>query len=74
LFIPNNQTIVVGEKRVGLFKKEHRVEVTNSNPYLMTTNLGSYTITDKKKWWQHPLINFGIGLVGGYVIGVSSHK
>lgn len=65
LFIPNEQSIVVGEKKIGVFKKEFRVEITNSNPLIKTTNIGSYTFKEKKKWYERPLVHLGAGIIIG---------
>ena len=62
LLIPNIQTIVVGTKKTGFFKSEQRVEVTNTNPFLKTTNLGAYTIKQSVK-------RVGIGFYVGYGVG-----
>jgi len=67
ILIPNKQTIAVGYKRINLFKKEQRVEIINSNPYLQISNIGGYVIDDKKKWYQRPFVTF----LGGVVVGSS---
>lgn len=70
IFIPNKQTIIVGNKKTGFLKlgREMRVEVVSSNPLIKTINLSAYTI--KKKWYDNPLVPFSIGLLGG--LGVNS--
>lgn len=68
LKIPNTQSILVGEKKLGWFKTEKRVEVTNSNPLIQTTNLGSFAINEKKKWYQTAAFKFGVGVVAGLTV------
>lgn len=65
VLIPNKQTIVVGTKRINLFKKEERAEVINSNSLIAISNIGAYTVVNKKKWYQKPVPM----LLGGIVIG-----
>jgi len=65
VLIPNKQTIVVGTKRINLFKKEERAEVVNSNSLISVSNVGAYTVVNKKKWYQRPVPM----LLGGIVIG-----
>lgn len=57
--IPNTLSFVIGEKKTGIFKKELRIEVVNSNPYIKTTGLDSYIYTQKQK-------RFGISVYAGY--------
>ena len=63
--IPNKQTVVLGEKKTGFMKKEYRVEITNSNPLIMTSNVGGYTVNPKKEWYQRPVVTFLIGTAVG---------
>lgn len=70
LFAPNNQTIVVGEKKIGFFKRQYTVDVTNSNPHIQVTNLGAYTTTFKPKWYERPSVWFATGILGGFIGGV----
>ena len=64
--IPNKQTIVVGEKKTGFLKREQQINIMNSNPYVIVTNAGAYTINTKKKWYQTALFQIGVGLAIGY--------
>lgn len=67
LMIPNTQSIIVGEKKLGFLKgKEHRVEIVNSNPLIMTSNVGSYVVEEKKKWYETRAFSFLIGFGFGY--------
>lgn len=67
----DDQSIVLGTKRKGLFKKEYTVDVIHSNPYFHTTNIGAYTVSPEnkwyEKWWAHMLAGAVIG-------GVVDHK
>jgi hypothetical protein len=76
LNFPNEQRIVVGEKKTGFlgFRKQMSVEVNNTNPYIKTTNMSAFTYEPKKKWWEHPIINFGVGFGAGFVGGRLSNK
>lgn len=65
ILIPNKQEIVVGRKKINIFKYEDRVEIRNSNPHIQVTNVGNYIISNKKKWYERPAIT----LVGGLLIG-----
>lgn len=65
--INSDLTIVTGEKKNGLFKRnEQVVSVVSSNPHLRVTNLTNYNIKPKvpfyDKWW------FKAALFGGGVI------
>lgn len=65
ILIPNKQTIVVGTKRINLFKKEERAEIVNSNGLIQVDKIGAYTVVNKKKWFQRPVPM----LIGGIIIG-----
>lgn len=68
LFIPNEQKLVFGTKRVGLFKTEHTVDVNNSNELMKVSNIKNYTFVPEKrwyeKWWVHSLLGVGVGSAG----------
>ncbi len=70
IIIPNKQNIVVGRKKIHLFKYEYRVEITNTNPHIITTNVGGYVINVKKKWYQRPLPMF----LGGAIAGAAAYS
>jgi hypothetical protein len=59
LSIPNTQSIVVGNRKQGFLRTEYRIEVQNSNPYIKTTDIDSYTIKERNK-------RLGLGLYIGY--------
>ena len=64
--IPNKQSVVIGEKKTGLLKREQQINIINSNPHITVTNAGAYTINTKKKWYQTALFQIGAGLAIGY--------
>lgn len=59
LSIPNTQSIVVGNRKQGFLRTEYRIEVQNSNPYIKTTDIDSYTLKERNK-------RLGLGLYIGY--------
>lgn len=68
LTIFNQQSIVIGERKLGFFRgRERRVEVVNSNPLMQTTNIGNYVISGKKKWYE----TRGFAFVSGFIVGAS---
>ena len=67
--IPNEQTIVVGEKKNGIFKRnEYIVAVKNSNPHIETDTLETYTFKKDRKFFERPEVGIGIGLVTGVIL------
>lgn len=68
LLIPNEMKFVVGEKRTGLFKRESRIEVVNSNPLIQTVGVTAYTVEEKAKWGQKLLI-----FMSGVLVGVITY-
>jgi len=76
LIIPNKQSIVLGTKKVGAFKgnegflknKEQRVEIVNSNPLIKTSNIESFVISDKKKFYEKAWFHLLVGGTAGFVI------
>ena len=67
LSIPNKQTIVFGEKKIGLFKRELRAEIHNSNPLVRTSHIGAYTYKPKKRFYQRPVLMLGLGVATGLI-------
>ena len=68
LTIPNKQSIVIGEKKLGFLKgTEMRAEIVNSNPLIKTSNIESYVINKKKK-------RLGIGTSVGYGLSFGENK
>tara|TARA_B100001179_G_C18544250_1_gene383052 strand:- start:242 stop:922 length:681 start_codon:yes stop_codon:yes gene_type:complete len=60
--IPNTLSFAIGKKRTGFFKSEYRIEAINSNPYVKTTGLDSYTL-------EVPNKRLGLSLYAGYGLG-----
>ena len=69
LKIPNESKIVIGEKREGILKLKTKlvVDVNNSNPYIVTSNISGYVYEPKKKWYEKMWANFAIGVGAGYI-------
>ncbi len=64
--IPNTRSVVVGTKRNGFLKRnDHIVTIQNSNPFMSTKKITSYTIKEKKKWYETTSFKVGVGFVGG---------
>lgn len=57
----NNQTLVTGIKKTGLFSTDFTSELINSNPIFFTDDMKNIDFTESKK-------RFGISVFGGYVI------
>lgn len=66
LFIPNEQKLVFGTKKVGLFKTQHFVDVNNSNELMVVSNIKNYTFVPKKQWYEKPIITGAIGFGLGF--------
>lgn len=65
----NEMSMVIGTKKAGFFRRvEHRIEVKNSNPYVITTNISSFTIKEVPKWYQRKAFTFCVGLASGITI------
>jgi hypothetical protein len=63
---PNKIDLVVGYKKEKWWKKKERVAtITNSNPYMNVKGISSFTLEHKKKWYNQPLFQFGIGALAG---------
>ncbi|MAX50553.1 MAG: hypothetical protein CMH22_01060 [Methylophaga sp.] len=60
--IPNSLSFAIGKKRTGFFRSEYRIEAVNSNPYVQTTGLDSYTL-------KVPTKRLGLSLYAGYGVG-----
>lgn len=73
LSIPNNLSIVVGDKKVkgwtGITKgKEYTIDVLSSNPYVNTVNIQNYKIVEEKKWYETKSFLIGVGFIGAAII------
>lgn len=62
LKVPNTLSFAIGEKKTGFFETETKVNAVNSNPYVKTTGIDTYTYSQRKK-------RLGIGVSAGYGIG-----
>ena len=66
--IPNTRSITVGTKKNGFLKRnDHIVTIQNSNPFMSTKNITSYTIKEKKKWHETTLFKLGLGFISGVI-------
>ncbi len=72
LFVPNEQKLVFGTKKKGLFRSEHYVDVNNSNDLMVASNIKNYTFVPTKRWFEKPLITgsigFGVGFLANSII------
>lgn len=68
--IPNKRDIVIGTKKTGLFKRERRVEIIDSNPLIKPVSIQNYVIDDRKKWYQRTWVHVAAGIALG---GVGVH-
>lgn len=71
LTIPNEQSVVVGKKKIGFLKWEYRAEVTNSNPLISVTELNSFTFKDPKKRFSVGAFA-GVNINGKSTVGVGA--
>lgn len=62
--IYNKQSIVFGEKKRGIIY----ADIVNSNPYIYTTDIKSYTYKPKKKWYEKWYITIPAGVAAGAII------
>lgn len=69
LQIPNEQTVVLGEKKKHLFKpSEYEVHIVNSNSLIKTKKIQSLVIKPSRKWYERPSVLFTGGLLFGYTL------
>ena len=67
--IPNKQTIITGTKRNWIFGKQYlTTDITNSNPYIQTTEIQSVVIPVGNEWYNSKWLWFGVGAVGGALL------
>ena len=67
--VPNEQTFIVAKKRPKWYKRsEYIVALENSNPYVQSTGLQSYTIKPTQKFYQKWYFHVGVGVVGGLLL------
>jgi len=68
LLIPDEQSITFGLKKNGFLKRsEYTAEVIHSNPLVRTTNIGQYSVKEKRK-------KIVVSIGGGYGVGLSDMK
>lgn len=73
LFIPNTQSIVMGEKKVNFWgKSEQGVFVQNSNPLIKTSFIQALTIKENKKLIERPLFWATITALAGFILGTQT--
>lgn len=66
--IYNTQNILGGWKKTGLFKNpELRVDIVNSNRYIIQTDIKPTFITYKKKWHEKAYITIPLGFLIGKI-------
>lgn len=66
LVIPNKQSIIIGEKKLGFMKgTERRVEIVNSNPLIKTDKISSFVIQKPKRFYETNGFKFGMGVLAG---------
>ena len=72
LKVPNKTVLVFGKKKVGFMKYDNFVDINNSNPLMVASNIKNYTFTPEKKWHETRLANmaFGALIQTGISLGV----
>lgn len=71
LIIPNEQSLVLGDKKTNIWgHTERRAMVVNSNSLVATNSIQNITIKEKKKWWERPIIV----APGGFLLGTAIVK
>lgn len=69
LEIPDSLVLITGTKRKWLFGKQTTtIDVIHSNPIIKSSNLQSFELKEKKRFYQTDLFKIGIGLIGGILI------
>ena len=63
LVVPNRMALVFGQKKTGFMKRENYVDINNSNPLMVASNIKNYTFTPQKKWYDTRLANIGFGVL-----------
>ena len=73
--IPNRRGVTIAKHREKWWKKKETiVTVTNSNPYIQTDGISSYTFKQKKKIWERPIIPLAAGGALGIWLGIKLAK
>lgn len=70
ILIPNEQSIFVAKKKERWWKaSEYSVVVKNSNPYMQSLGLQSYTIKPNDKFYEKKWFWTALGAAGGFYVG-----
>lgn len=68
LKIPNEARIVIGERKDGFFKaRKMVVDVNNSSPYIVTSNISGFVYTPKKEWYERTWFHLLCGVTAGAI-------
>lgn len=67
--IPNIQFAVLGDYKPSFFRRSLlTTKVTNSNPFVKTTDLSTLQIEVPKKWYEKGFVTIPLGIVGGVLL------
>lgn len=67
--VNNELSIVSGYKKQGFLKrKKHFIDISNSNPYIITSGVTNFHVPHKKSWHERWFISGAIGIIGGVLI------
>jgi len=69
LTIENRQDIVLGKRKVSLWKTEQAFDIRNTNPCMITTGVTAYTVVVPRKWYEKWFITAPVSFATGYIIG-----
>ncbi len=58
LSIKNKIAIVSGRKKIGFMKWDNGVDINNSNPLMITSNITSYQYVPVKKWYEKTWVHW----------------
>jgi hypothetical protein len=72
LVIPNQMSIILGKRKIGFLKYEEQVNVINSNPHIIVTNLSNIQVEQNKEWWEKGWVKISAGLLIGY--GIATYQ
>jgi hypothetical protein len=69
IIIPNEQSVVVGKKRDGFLNPSYSsIKIVNTNPYINSSSIDSYTIKRNKTIFEKWYFWLGAGVIGGLII------
>ena len=67
--IPNETTIITGTKRKWFLGKQYlTTDITNTNPYIHTTQIQSVVIPVQVEWYNNKWLYLGVGIGTGVLI------